>query len=327
LRKIAVGPVAGYTFYAQGTSTIVRYQDKSTGYIYDVNGNSTVAQNISSSLLLRTYTSQFADKDSLILSTVSTDLSEIRSLVGNITSSSSLSMSFIEENMIGFTTSPDGVKAFYIIKTPSGSDWYTYDFTRKRKNKVYSSPLSEWRVMWPSKDTVYLFGKPSSTAETGLYSFDVDTSQLKPILLGTGLVANMNAEGKGFISTYTRAGILSEFIDTKSVVRTPVFTPALADKCAWYGTKNLFCGTTGVLKGNLPDLWYMGDVDFSDQLVSFNPATGISTPISLLGNGEVGEEIDVYRPMVSDNGQYIMFVNKHNGSLWLLDRNNTNIGQ
>lgn len=325
LRKIADGPVSGYGFFETASGTLMRFQEKSTGYVFEAEADKEGSAQVTNSLILRAYISKFISKDRIITSTVSNDLTSIKTLAGEIKGTGpdmtgTLSGVFLEEGMVTFSPSPEGNSVFYIVKTPSGSDWYIYDYVRKNKLKVYSSPLSEWRSQWPTKDTLYILAKPSNQAETALYSFSLINYQLKPIISGYGFIATTNASGESFISKYTKQGIVSEFVNTKTLSKVGTVSSALADKCAWVSSENILCGATASLGTSLPDSWYQGSVSFNDYLLSFDAKTGVANTISLMGNGEVSEEIDLYHPIASKNGRYLMFTNKKNGSLWLFDR-------
>ncbi|HEY0221172.1 MAG TPA: hypothetical protein VGC58_03045 [Candidatus Paceibacterota bacterium] len=65
-------------------------------------------------------------------------------------------------------------------------------------------------------------------------------------------------------------------------------------------------------------MWYKGIVSFSDDIWQYNTKDFTSKSLTDL-KSESGEDVDVIKPILSENEQYLIFVNKKDNSLWSLD--------
>ena len=96
---------------------------------------------------------------------------------------------------------------------------------------------------------------------------------------------------------------------------------SLADKCAWSeNTKDfVYCAVPKSLPdGVYPDDWYKGTVSTNDQIEKINYLESYLFLLSDLSR-EAGENIDVENIKVSKDAKYLIFNNKLDQSLWLLD--------
>ena len=71
--------------------------------------------------------------------------------------------------------------------------------------------------------------------------------------------------------------------------------------------------------GLYPDIWYQGEVSFSDQFWKIDIQTGNATllldPLTVPG----GEEIDGIKLALDKDEDYLFFVNKKDSFLWKLE--------
>jgi len=66
---------------------------------------------------------------------------------------------------------------------------------------------------------------------------------------------------------------------------------------------------------------YQGFVSFSDAIWKFDAAAGTADLLFTPGESE-GEVVDVISPLLSEDGTYLLFRNKKDGSLWGLQLTN-----
>ena len=67
----------------------------------------------------------------------------------------------------------------------------------------------------------------------------------------------------------------------------------------------------GGISGISPDDWYRGAVAFRDNIVEIDIAAGRA---ATLAGSEAA--LDITMPVISPDGTYLFFVDKHDGTLW-----------
>lgn len=62
----------------------------------------------------------------------------------------------------------------------------------------------------------------------------------------------------------------------------------------------------------------MGTMQFTDDIWKYDTKANKSIIVDNLYE-DSGENIDVIKPILSENEQYLVFINKRDGNLWSLD--------
>ena len=96
----------------------------------------------------------------------------------------------------------------------------------------------------------------------------------------------------------------------------------LADKCVWGQNDKsmLYCAVPkNIQSANYPDVWYQGLLSFSDNFWQIDTQTGTTKLLYTTNNSN--ENIDAFNMTVSPDDKYIVFENKDDLSLWLLNLN------
>jgi len=123
----------------------------------------------------------------------------------------------------------------------------------------------------------------------------------------------------GGVQTWTMGfGLFIHTTEKGESIRAPITT--LPEKCVW-GNDNItvYCGVPSDFgQGAYPDIWYQGVVSFSDVIWMLNTETNavelLATPIELANT-----EMDIIKPFLSENENYLFFTNKKDMSLWVFD--------
>ena len=74
-----------------------------------------------------------------------------------------------------------------------------------------------------------------------------------------------------------------------------------------------------ILDEDTLDLWYQGLISFSDSMWIIDTKTQ-TTNILINPIDVVGKEIDIIKPILSPDENYLFFVNKKDSTLWQLRR-------
>ena len=131
----------------------------------------------------------------------------------------------------------------------------------------------------------------------------------------------MDSKAEKVLFTHNQANrlLLSVFdIDEGEVTDLPLWT--LTEKCVW-SEKNsviIYCGASNFIpRGESLDLWYQGITSFSDSVWMIDIETQtvkvLADPVNI-----AGEEIDLIKPVLSQDENYLFFINKKDSSLWSL---------
>ncbi|MEK7589780.1 MAG: hypothetical protein AAB475_00805 [Patescibacteria group bacterium] len=330
LRKVASFPVAGVSsIINKDAETIIRFIARENGHIFEIPADSATQKRISNTTILRIWdTLWLKGAERFIARFLDEESSEIESFYaeiipeGEIENTSTLDGSFLPKNITEITYSEDKDKIFYISSSGDGSVGIISNPDGSKKVQILDSPISEWRVEWPEENTITLTTKPSFDAPGYLYFLDVETEKLSNVLSGiNGLTTLVDSKAEKVLFTHNQANrlLLSVFdIDEGEVTDLPLWT--LTEKCVW-SEKNsviIYCGASNFIpRGESLDLWYQGITSFSDSVWMIDIETQtvkvLADPVNI-----AGEEIDLIKPVLSQDENYLFFINKKDSSLWSL---------
>jgi len=330
LRKVAAFPVAGVSSITKPDGEVeVRFVAKENGHIFDVPTKSTSRKRISNTTILRIWdTLWLKDSSQFVARFIDEDSSDIESFYAKVISEeeregdNTLDGSFLTKNITDIAYSKDKDKIFYIAPGGEGSLGMISNPDGSKKVQILDSPISEWNVTWPQEDTITLTTKPSFNVQGHLFFLDVDTERLSNVLSGiNGLTTLVNSSADKVLFTQNKANrlLLSVLdIDEQEVTDLPLWT--LAEKCIWSEQNNniIYCGVSSFIpRAESLDLWYQGLTTFSDSVwkidIETQTAEVLASPI-----GIAGEEIDLIKPSLSENEDYLFFINKKDSNLWQL---------
>lgn len=317
LRQLTTRPVAG----AVATEKGVRYSERGTGHLYEINITDGKETLIGGTTIPQTVIVQFSsDGNTMAFTTEKNEVREI--IVGKLTKGDGGMLGIdgvtlplgAREIGLGTTATTSG-HIQYLLNTETGSSGYIYDLATKKSTSVFSIPLRDVRVLWGSPLYVYT----SPTAQEDGYAYEVKGNKLLYITASApSLMAIPYATGL-MVTKHTKTGLITEDLGAPKYQAAGVF---FNEKCVSIPKQiaSLYCATptNELSEGEYPDDWYKGKASFSDILWNVNIG---STTATVLSNflAESGREIDVASIYVSADGNYIYFINKNDGALWLFD--------
>lgn len=306
-----------------------RFVDKSTGYIFDRTTKLNEPEKIvSNTNIPMTQESFFDDKKNSVFVRYLQD-GIIKNLIGVIKKGddglsgvvSGLDTIMLPDNITFVSFLPNNKKVFYLLKTSKGVDGFSYDFLNKKTTKIWSSSFSEWIPQWFGENTISLTTKASGLFPGNSYILDVKNNSLKNIIRNVnGLTTNMSPDGKKIIYSSYENNQLKTLILNIANGQISDFSPTtLPEKCIWTkDSKKVFCGgPTSAASGLYPDDWYKGIRLFSDVLWVYD--TEQNTSKILLDSRQINTQIDITSPQLNDKADYLIFINKHDLSLYGID--------
>ena len=336
LRELSIEPVSGAgtsdvkigtTTKSTQTGTVVRYIEKATGHIFEVELFSPKQDRISNTTIPLVYDAIWGNKNgSLVARYLKDDNQTVDTYSLNLKSTATTS----ENTITGIAFPPkitdlsvfDG-NIFYLLQNGSGSQGFVSGFDGKGRKQIWNSVIREWNSQYVNTRTVALTTKPTSNMPGFLYFVDTSTGQVKKVLssiLGLSSLTNPLATSVLYLE---QTGGVRMFISDLKNKSTNALTPStFPEKCVWsIKDKNIiYCAVPREnLDGNSLTNWYKGLISTSDDVWKYDIKNSIATIVGNLSDNPQSESIDVMKPILSENEQYLVFINKTNNSLWSLD--------
>lgn len=328
LFRISDAPAAGFLGFIKNGFTTIRYIERATGHVYDINPVTLEKTKITNNTLPKIYEAYFkSDGKNLIIrtlkegsdtvdNTVLTLAPPIATTTDNLYTVSSAilrgdigDMFVAEDNSLLYTTRDTGT----VVRSSFNGD---------KPASLFSSPFTEWRL-GSSGGGAFITTKASAGVQG--YSYALKSGALSKVVGPLpALVTAYNKDGKRLAYSYgsgDSASFLTENLLTKAVSE---ITPAtLAEKCTW-SARNidlLFCGVpVGGVGANDPDGWYQGKTHFSDRIWRFNTNTGF-TDVLADPKKDFNIDLDLTNPVLTPDEDYLLFINKNDLTVWALKLN------
>ena len=326
LRKISSEPVSGAGILDTQAGGVVRYIEKATGHVYEVELFSPKASRISNTTIPLSYDAVWGNgNSSFVARYLAEDNNTVETYamtIKNISTSTTSTLQGIEFPVNIVDISAFGTNFFYLQKTTNGSSGVVSGFDGTKKKEVWSSPMKEFNSQFINNQTVLLNTKPLENVAGYLYSINTSNATVKKVLgpkLGLSSLANSDLSKVIFLTQANQ--IFLSNLDTKTNTENELFPTTFPEKCVW-STKDKTIVYCAVPKENLNttslSAWYKGSVTFSDEIWKYYTTDNTSEMVMELGK-EAGENIDVIKPTLSTSEQYLVFTNKKDNSLWSLD--------
>lgn len=331
--KIADGPIAGAAFTQtfNPTTTVARYARADNGHVLDIpigvsgavarpvsnvtvpgivatawttNGSSTVMQYVDSGTLKSIYMAFAATSSSATASSSATTPARIR---------------FLPNNIVSLALSPTDTRVAYLLPNSNGGiDGYVSNLDGTNIKNLFSLPLSQMTLLWPSPATLLVQTKGALGIPGIAYSVNAATGALSPLLYAPGLSATANKTFTKVVYQTSSSGKATTYAhDIATGKDAPLANNPLPEKCAWSNTPvtDAYCALPlDVIAPNYLDLWHKGLLRVADAIVNLDTNTGIGTVITLPGDG--GASAGIEQLVLSQDGHYLMFITRGDQSLW-----------
>lgn len=322
LRKISETPTAGFISFEEDDEVFVRYTERATGHIYEARTAQPTIKRLTNTTIPRVYEAVWINENSSVIRYLD-EKSNIKSFYAEVVKSSEEDSTegkiegiFLKDNIKDIISY--GEKILSLSNTKSGSQFIVSDIDGSNSFQVFESPLKEWLIQKPKTGTLVLTTKPSYQTLGYLYFLNTNNGELKKILGGVaGMTSLVSSDAQNILYSKNMNLYKYNTLDSKN---TYLLVKTLPEKCVWDTANiNIYCGIPlDVPEGNFPDDWYQGTVSFGDSIYKINTnERGVELLVSPVDFS--GEEIDVIKPSLSPNGEFLFFINKKDLSLWSLD--------
>ena len=300
---------------------VVRFAEKGTGYIYDIDAQGQGLTKRSGTVIARTSEVVFGNSGAApVFRYLKTDGETITTFLAHIVAPTDITQPgtvagmFLPDNISTLVASADTKSFLFLVPTANGVAGITMKADGSSKKQVFSSGFSEWLLDWPTDGVV---ATTKASAIVPGFAYSVTSAGVFEKLLGSvnGLTTKISPDSKNLLYSVSRNGTLDLHIlhvEDGSDVDTGLAT--LPEKCVWNSASTMaYCGAgISIASGQYPDMWYKGTAHFSDALWSIDAAKGTTKELS---NGE-GNYIDATAMMLDQKEGYLFFINKNDGTLW-----------
>ncbi len=307
-----------------GKIDVIQFADRATGHIYETSSTTLALTKVSNTTVTKTQEALFSTRDSLILRDLVDDSDIIRTRFGllkylSATSSiPTLRLSELPFNMTQATLSPNKSKIFYTLRYSTAGTISNVDGSNSVV--VFDLPYKEWLLQWPTEKTVVITSKPSAFADGFAYKIDINTKTIQKIIGGQkGLTTLVSPDGNKVVFSASDGNSPNLYIyDMGTRETSNLYFRTLPEKCVWSPNEKdvLYCTVPEDLSiGDYPDVWYQGRIFFNDSLWKINLRTNETRLLANL-NRLAGQSIDAINPTITPSGDYMIFQNKFDLSLW-----------
>ncbi len=336
LRLLSDTPIGGYTASTTGTTTLIRWIDRGRGNILEAKSNTLDISTLSNTLLPRVYTSSWNKAATAFIGATLESgattpyyiYTEIRAVDGTSTANFApfqLKGKRLPDNTIASATSPDRSRIFFLVKnTNGGSTGYTANFDGSKVNQIFTTPLTQLNVEWPSDNIISITTKGSASQQGFMYFVNAKTGIWNKILGPlNGLSTRTSHDGKNVIYSVTgnNKDMVTSLYNVAKAASTDAVIKTLADKCVWgnYYKDLVYCGVPfQITPGTYPDAWYDGTISTVDKIWQVNATTG-ETKLAAQLIGQAGRILDIFTLGLDDKDNFLLFMNKYDLSFWSLD--------
>lgn len=327
LRQLSRVPIAGAALGTRSGEAIVRYEERATGNVFEIEADGEGEKRLTNTTIPKVYEALWNKAGTALVARYVRDGSEtIESFSARIVPEESgkegeLQGVFLPRGISDAAVSPDGANLFYLQEESGGAVGIRSDFSGGGRIKLWTSPVKEWLIAWPSANKIALLSRPSVFASGMLISLDPVGGKTALLLRNVpGLTALVNPVTPEILySASTESAISLSLFNAATGRRNDVRITTFPEKCSW--NKNgdrLYCGVPKVIgPGSYPDVWYQGVVSFEDEVWSLATASGATERI-LDVSSKRGSPIDLVDPQVSPDEKFLIFTDKESGTLWSL---------
>ena len=335
-RQISEKPSSGGVIFSKNKEFLIRYNNKSTGHIFETKATSTNKTRITNTTIPGIHKAHWSPKgDYFLAQKTGKDDETIKTIYANLVKKEdegkkdnesqenqwSLETKFLRDGMRSLEISPDGGEIFYLLTKNGEVNGVVSSPQDTNPTAVFSSSLLHWRAEWDNNE-ITLFTAPSGKASGVMFDLNPSTGEKEKMDINTnGLVAKSSTDGSYVLySADTKEGLQTSIYNPQKGTSKTIPIQTLPEKCVWSKTnKNtLYCAVPRSLPiGTYPDSWYQGLISFNDDIWKINAEQKTAEKIFTISDNKYGK-FDIIELALSPKDKYLLFKNKKGGLLWSL---------
>jgi|GEM_PF-6445746 len=312
-------PIVSAVAFMRQNIPFARFMEQGSGNVFEYNFDTKQKVRISNTSIPEIGEARWSANGTTIAFRYEQDNS-IRTAIGLLASSTEEGafgkITFLPEAIRSVAVSPDGEGVFYIAKGSTGSSGVVVKKDGTSPRILFTSPLTQWSVSWPSNAFVII---SSPSGDNGGVSYKVALKDGgKTILSMNQAVFNeFIGDTKGQLLGVNPATNKVSLFDQRNSSFSGLETTTWPSKCTFVegATSTILCAALPVGVSNYQDDWGRGEYSSDDLLISTNFIRGYKQ--FLVPQDDLGDKkFDIEKISIVPKGNYLVFKNKTNGMLW-----------
>jgi hypothetical protein len=229
---------------------------------------------------------------------------------------------FFPDNIIDIAASPDGKNTAYLLVTSSGVDGYIAKSNGTSAKKLFSLPLSQVLISWPSQGKLLAQTKSAAGIAGIAFSIDATSGAVVPLLYAQGLTANADGSFAHIIYQTvqdTSSKPLSYLHNVKTGLDSELIFNPIPEKCinSIASTTSMYCAAPlQDVPLNYLDIWHTGQSSQPDTIYFFDLNKNTGSILAIPGGIDGGVASDISSIALSPDEHYLEFVTKGDRTLW-----------
>lgn len=311
-------------------TTFVRYIDKASGNIFDVDLKSLNSTRITNTTLPGIEEVVWHKNGEHFVLRFLNENDVIKTFLGKIREHESASPgdvgaiegTFLKDNIITIVDNPSGDTFLYLTPDQLNAQVFISGFKDLEEEFVFHTDFSEWRLDWNNEDSLVAVPRSTKFAEGFVYTINLDSGRFEKVFGGNlGLYAIGNSSGNRYLySESVSNAFFTNLFQLSPREKIDVGLTTLVDKCVWSNLYEhiAYCAVpTEIITAEYPDMWYQGVVSFDDVLWEINAEENMYRELTN-PNLSANQSIDAIEFSLDRNEEYLFFVNKKDSTLWSL---------
>lgn len=321
--KLADGPVVD-AFFIQTynpTTTLARYVMQDSGHVLDipVDVPEAVSRIVSNTTIPGIADAQWLRDGSGVL--VQYGESGVRKTLFIGFATSTNKVRFLPDGILTLAPSPDSKSVVYLLPTSAGAVGYIARADGSVPVKLFTFPLLQVLVSWPTNNTLLLQSKEAYGTPGVAFAVSSLDGTMAQLVYTQGLSATANQVFSKILyqsaQTNTPRTTYAHDVATGKDLELP-FNP-FPEKCAWSPLNPTLAYCAAPLTAtpaNYLDLWHQGLYNAADSIFQFDIASGITSLTATPGSAKGGVASNIATIHVSPDGKYLLFITKGERALW-----------
>jgi hypothetical protein len=324
---VAQGPVVDATIVQtlHPTTTLARYISAQDGHVYDLplDVPGAVPRVISNTTIPGGYRAVWLEGGAAAaLQYLENGVVKTVYLGFPASSGAPTRVQYLPDNITSLAASPDSKSVAYLLTTSSGSDGYVASSNGTGAKKLFSLPLSQVLISWPSPGTLLVTTKAAAGVPGVAFAVDAKSGSVLPLVYAQGLVALANQTFSHVIyqTSQTGAAVTSSYdYAVQSGSAMPMSFNPNPEGCIFgaLASSVLYCAAPLTpTAANYVDLWHEGVASAPASIVSYNVALGSNRVVAVPGSQDGGSQADMFQMAISPDDHYLLYVTKGDRALW-----------
>jgi hypothetical protein len=318
LQQLTTRAVAGFGF-AQSASNILRYVERGTGHVYEVNLESGTEKQVSVTTLQQTTEAVFSPELRAVALTTYEGYQKIVSVGVIHEDTASIDPIKLPDGAENITFANDAT--LYFTRAAEGKTIGTlFALDTQKQTTLFTIGLTDVEVFWGNGlKATYVLTKPSASLEGALYT--VTNNALTPVTSAEFGQTAFTNNTHTITSHIDRGSYITESLTNGTLTQQGILM--LKEKCVFDTAQEgaVWCAAPlDVVNTSYVEDWYKGTITSEDYLWF----TELSTQSSTL-KGDLptlaGKTLDVAGITINSNGNVLLFGNKIDQTLWMFRTN------